>query len=108
MCYREILVRTSSRACIFHVRKITLVVSVGDQFHRSPGHGLEFLLHERGDRYYRTGLIQNLPFHLLVPSFSGLCHGQMLEIEYLGPWITEVGNPWKTGLLRQQTSDHVH
>ena len=43
-----------------------------------------------------------------MPAFSGPGHGQVLEIEYLGPWITEIRNPGKSGLACQLHSDDVH
>ena len=43
-----------------------------------------------------------------MPPLGSLGHGQMLEIEYLGPWITEIGNPRKTSLQGQSAAYHVH
>ncbi len=62
----EIPVRTSGglAACPF---KITFVKSVGDKFHGSPGHSLEFLLDKRGDCDNPYSLVEHLLLHPLMP-----------------------------------------
>ena len=88
--------------------KIALIESVGDQFHRSLCHSLKLLLDKRGHCHHCSGFIQHLSFHLLMPSLSHAGHSQVLEIEYLGPRVTEVGNPRKTCLTRQLECYQMH
>ena len=39
---------------------------------------------------------------------AGTTEPEMLEIEYFGPWVTEVSDPWNTCLRRQSASYQMH
>ena len=88
--------------------EITFVKSVCDQFHRSLCHFLKILLYQRRNGDHSISAVEYFPLHALMPSLGCPGHLQMLEIEYPGPGVPEVGQPRKSGLFRETESYHVH
>ena len=104
----EIRFRSSGRHGKRFRMEIILVESVSDELYRRLGHGLELLLHQRRHSHDSCRTIQHFLLHPFVPSYSRTGHLQVLEIEYLCPWIPEIGNPREAGLLRETKSYHMH
>ena len=88
--------------------KVALVEAVGDKLHRSLCHCLKLLLHKRGDGYYSRGIVKHFSLHPAMPSFRCSSHCQMLEIEYPGPRVPEIGNPRQSRLLSEPHADQMH
>ena len=88
--------------------EILFVKAVGNQFHRSGGHGLEILLDHRRDRDYPGSSVQYFFFQLVMLFLRSPGKTQMFEIEHLRPRIPEVGNPGQPGCLGQFQADEMH
>ena len=89
-------------------REVTFIEAIGYKLHRSVGHSLEFLLDQWRYGYHCRSLVQHHLLHLLMPSFCGGSHCQVLEIEYLRPRIPKIGYPGKSCLTRKSKAYHMH
>ena len=108
MCDSEILFRSSVCFSAFRALEIALVKPICDKLDRSISHSLEFLLHKRRYGNNCRSLVKHFLLHFLVPSFGCLGHLQVLEIEYPGPRVAEIGDPRKSGFTGQSETYQMH
>ena len=88
--------------------EIVLVETIGNQFNRRIGHGLEILLHQRRNRNYHSSIVQHLLLQSLMLFLGPAAQTQMLEVEHPGPRVPEISHPRKSCGGSQLPGNQVH
>ena len=93
---------------LYDLAEIIIVETIGNQLDRGIRHDLELLLDERRHSHHYSRIIQNLLLQTVMLPLRPFAETQMLEIEHLGPRVTEIRHPRNAGRLGKLPGYEVH